>query len=355
MLKFPHLSKFKWNNSDRELIQDIFTHSEDEYSYINNYLFVLQAARDEPYKYYDGENFFILCKAREFNIEKMIILPIGLNVHNKIYDVCKEYYNQYKEDILIKKIDNSLKQKLLLKKENFKEIQLDNYREEKDISRLPDDVFPECIIKLKKIFYEDDVENINGYNNQVYKLQKKSISQRFRTFRNKFNNGEVFSVSELNSKEDGKEVKQLIEKWSESLKKRLKINENDRNNPLNNASYFLSPYQSMIDFVCDYNEKSIEKNYFSYLMKIDGKLVAASIYGKTYRNTCGQYLNIALTDDKKLYNASEFCMIVALSDLLKTYKIEYVNCGGSEYKGLHDFILKFNPIQRDRYYLKYSK
>jgi hypothetical protein len=333
-----YLSNLVFSETIQFEIENIFLLSKDKFSYTNNFLYTLQAARNNPLMFNDSENFFILCEAREFNKEWMIVSPLGQNVYKKIFEVCIYWYKQKKREILIKKVDSILRNKLISLSPNFKEINLSIYKNKIDLSILPDDIFPECILDVERIFDLNISYLKNGL--EIFFVKIENLRSKYHSFINRYNTIKVFDFknSIALNKIDG-----LFQIWISDFKERMK--KIGLNAP-EDLDYYYEPYKNMINYVIAHNEK-----FFSYLIEIDNKLIGAAIYGKTGKQSCGQYLIIA--DNLGYKYSSEFTVLFSIQELKKK-GIKWINCGGSELKGLYEFHKRFHPIERKMHYLVYS-
>ncbi|MBN1932328.1 MAG: hypothetical protein JW786_12060 [Desulfobacterales bacterium] len=321
-------------------MKQVLRQNDDPFSYTNNNLYIIQAARSKPQMYDDGANFFLFCQARELERKWMVIMPHGPDVHKHMLQLGHDLKAKYGEQLLIKKVNSEFKKKLETTG-YFKEVPLAKYGEKRDIALLPDDIFPESIIKFQKIFGAHLKSEANPF--EKYPILKKSLRERYRSFiyRNR-SYIEIVTIAQLKELKKLKDLDNLFNRWIVDLKRRYK---KAQISYPKKQKYFTSPYNKMIKYAIKNNGL-----YPSYIIKLNGVIAGASIYGKTAERACAQYLNIA---DTQFRDAAEFAILYALQDLHEKYNIDWVNCGGAEYEGLHNFIQKFSPEYRQMYYMTY--
>lgn len=139
---FPYVSKFS-PSRDGTLYREYFLQNAESGAYATCLAYIVQASRGSPLKYYDGKNLITLGFGRD-GTEVVAIAPRGPTVVSKL-EALATVLKQHGYDLFVKKIAPQDVQEFT--RRGFRSVQ---FSAKSFAHGLPDDVFSEVIVNIKK-------------------------------------------------------------------------------------------------------------------------------------------------------------------------------------------------------------
>lgn len=299
---------------DLPLFQKFF--KKEPHTYGNSWTYVTQGKYGIGpyglgYKYYDGENLSSLSIYPHMERKDILCIywtrPMGLNILNIIADYSKYFFETHLTPTYVKKIFESQYTYLLKKgfKDTIKFPWHKNYPSE-------DDSYPEIIIDVKKT-----LENVS---------HRETIRNALKRYRSLDQIAKVKNISNASDKMKAwKVAKEFFYQDIYSLTENISTS-ND---------YF------NVIFKSDYPSHEL------YLIYQDGFPRGAFDLNKLSDGYYSIYMSLMLREE--LRNLNEFSVIFRCKRVLQQ-KGSYINMGGSETEGLHQFKNKFHVYRTNKMY-----
>ncbi len=322
--ELPHVSVLR--SADEGLYEKFFQTDSiiAPFSYGNSWAYICQAARDNPYKYFDGKTLLTITSSSNPKNPIRIVRPIGENTVDTIATFCNSLRSNTNRSILLCKLRHE--DYISLKYRGFE----DPVWNLASLEHLPDDIYPQPICTLNNYFKRGEI-SLEG--RKLAKLRGKIA--RVKSYTDEF---KLHPLSPMNTGD----AKHVIKTWKSSFVKRY----SKRSIILPKESgYYSDPYTNIIT---RFSTRIDNERYFSLVCYANNIPVGFSFLGRISDIAVAQYVNVCGNFYKGL---SEY---LALSTFLLAFRAgyEYVNMGGSETETLFKYNQKFAPERYEKdYYL----
>lgn len=312
--KVPLVKPIQWNYCEENLYNCFFcTQTNEPWQYANNWVYILQAARNHGHRFYNG-SCLITFATKNFqcknNIQFEIIKPMGQSAVKKTLLLAEELKKISGKPVLIKKITET-------QIEHFLDSGKCNILPKPISKRLPDqydDIHPQIIVNLKAFMDNLTSPKLLNFQRNLRKFNQNNYALKNLT-------PELYN-----------DFIEVVRRWKRSFIKRYQKRKEFTHIP-NDDNYYLSPYLPIFDY---YAKNIDNKNTLSSITYLDNIPIGFSFLGRISPIAMGMYANIGDTDFEGL---AEFMLY---QNFTKAYwcGYKYVNFGGTESKFLYQFYKK---------------
>ena len=304
---------------DFKLFNSFF--KKEPHSYGNSWVYITQGVygigpNNLGYKYYDGDNLSIIIMYPRLEEQDTImtywVRPMGPKITEKIVEVAKSIYELFDINSYVKKIYKSQFEEL--EKSGF--ISSDKHPWH-SFSHAEDDTYPEMILDVSGSL---EKTHTAGKKKNIKRSYKESI---------KFAKSNKIEVNEIDFKENAWKI------TNDFFRDRAKYQ--SKPNLSNPGDYFNPIYSNDMNKALTrrlFWVNGEPKGYY-LLEKMNEKY--SSVYALISDRISYQYLN-------------DFILI----DILQNSPTPYINLGGSEDIGIHNFKKKYKPVEENQMYWAYS-
>lgn len=285
-------------SADDEILYQYFFEYNKDRSYANNWLYVTQACRNLQklgLKYHNGESLMSIGKHKEHFV---IVRPSGENTLNATHNLAKLLFNISGKPVYIKHLKSDDAGKLLTKSFGYRK--MESYPWDINFPK-DDDTFPQAIIELQSMV-----------GNALGNSANSKIRLRVNRFNNFFGCLPEFIKYDANNSDQRGQALYIVKKCAKESE----------------------PYLNMINTYSNEN--------YSYLMFVKGNLAGFYALGEIADGELGCYANIC--DYHTYPGLAETALNVLFNELFEM-GIKKINLGGSEFRDLHRFKLKFSPSE----------
>lgn len=304
---------------DYELFKSFF--EKEPHSYGNSWIYITQGVygigpNKLGYKYYDGDNLSIIISYPRLEDPNTLMVywvrPMGKDITKKIAAISKEIYNQFKVNSYVKKI---------YKKQLDELIELGFISSENhpwhSFSHAEDDTYPEMIFDVAKSL---EKTHTAGKKKNIKRSYKESI---------KFAKSNKIEVNEVDFKENAWQITNKF--FEDRAKYQTKPN-------LSNPGDYFNPIYSN-----DMNKSIMHKIFW-----VNGEPKGYYILEKMNNKFSSVY---ALISDRQSY---QYLNDYILLNVFQNSPTPFINLGGSEDIGIHNFKKKYKPIEENQMFWAYS-
>lgn len=314
-------------------------HPDEGHYYRNGFGYRLQATRGTPLRYLDGENLIDLGFGRD-GLDAVAVGPMGQNAAEITASIAEELVPAGIR-LAVKKVSED-------EAERYRELGFVDvdYAQDFSPSNLPDDVYPEVSIDLRKY---DELRNVGPKNSYL-----RQRFNKFLTLDSSLSLGGRFGELPLGrvfvDESPGlvARLESFVERWA------------DRKAALvgGEAREYVESYLPILR-----NLNSLGKGFVEWkaLEGGAGDVVSLFVATRLSRHSYGAVVNLVDTDYRGLAEAAVIEATDTAKSLFDTWRaeddaLEYLNLGGSEIQSLHDFKRKFVPNREVRMrYLRYAR
>ncbi|MBN2008288.1 hypothetical protein JW960_02955 [candidate division KSB1 bacterium] len=314
---FSYVKPIQWNSIDENLYNSFFRiDTQSHFRYANSWAYVCQAARENGYKYFNGNCLITLIADRHLvnqNLQFTIINPLGTSSVRNTIELASKLKQISGNPVILKKIAPKQIRYYL----ETKHCQLIQHPRSTRLEDQFDDIHPQVIVNLNAF-----INNLTS-NRKLVNFQRnlKKFSQRNHTTQTI--QPELFD-----------HFLEVVRKWKQSFIKRYESRTVPEFTDIpHDDDYYLSPYFPIFEY---YSRYVNNKDILSSLVYVDNIPVGFSFLSNVSPTCMGMYANIGDTDVEGL---AEFMLY---QNLTKAYwsGYKYVNLGGTESHYLYEFYRK---------------
>ena len=300
--------------ADELVFNKYFENNPSSLDYGNSWCYIVQSVFFGGYKYYDDKNLVSITTKTPGNFPIVITKYLGDNSIAKTAEIADKYVQAYNQPVIIKNLD----------KDEFDKFVAYGFRDYAEYDawhkgfRYDDDTYPQLVVFLQ------DLIQLKG---------RKYKQLRYRVDRFKRENNHA--VTNYLPQRDLQSSLQVLKSWTYWLFDRY--SKEIESNPLLLHSVSLHK-----KFLQNLPQGTNGKDYFTSLVYVNKNPAAFALAHKISNECVGVYSNFSKAD---ITGLAEFLVYSVLS---KAYEAgyKYANLGGSEFKSLHDFKMKFKPIKK---------
>ncbi len=312
----PHVSPL--SDADEALYERFFRarSRSERFTYSNSWTYVVQAARNESFKYFDGETLFTITRRPNSRYAFRILDPMGHNPAHAISEVSRRLVDYNRQPILLAKVAPDVA--IRLSASGFRTPHWNSSA----LEELPDDIFSQPICDLK--------EYSGGPHRPPSGHQFLKLRQKLSRFLQGKHKCEVRPLTSGNAQD----AIAVLHEWKNGFMRRYGL----RNIALPAIdSYYFDPYLVLISAMAP---RMSQKEHIAFLLYIDERPSALSLLSEISDCAVGQYVSLCVNNIKGL---SEYLVTLSFKQACER-GYRFVNMGGAETKSLFDFNKKFGPI-----------
>ncbi len=296
---------------DKDLFERFYNKEPNCTDFSNSWFYTIQSTIFGGQKYFDGKTLIAFTTKQPNKLPFALTQYLGENAVEKAFNLGIKLMKTSKEKVVFK----NLNQKQF---EELKKLGCSDYKQNDHWNKFykyDDDTFPETVIDLEKTIA------LKGTN--------------FRGLRYKLNHAKkhclkTFKCNEKITKNIGMKI---IEKWTNSIKKRFKKYIEQDQNLLHSTEI----HKKFLELIYS---KNMNNDYLHTITFVNDKPHGMTIGQKLSNNCIGLYTNITSYELTEISEANLFGFLK--EGLNEGYK--YANLGGSEFQSLFNYKNKFKPI-----------
>ena len=296
---------------DETLFQPYFNRPGLEHSYENNWLFVLQEMRNGAFKYCDGNNLVIAASKYDESPFIFVFPPWGTfdTFACKVNSIAQHLASVTGKQVVFRKVSED-RVGLLRANARLSTVAPSRFTNPRDI---PEDTYPQVIIDIH--------DSIQCHGSHFVKIRN-----HVRFFKEHYHP----TFADLTG-ENLDEVVYAIKGWQQQYELR-KANETDNNPDI--------PKVDVTAYTClaeKFSSRTDAVDYYSVVLYALGQPVGFALAGRTSGEDAALYCSVCKTGIRGGAESLHLRML----DRLSNGGIRYLNLGGAENEGLHNFKKKF--------------
>jgi hypothetical protein len=299
-------------NGDRSLYLDYFGRNHDPYLYENNWAFVCQEARLIGVRYCDGTMLASMVSKDVASPNVILFAPLGDRsafARNAALLVA-QVQSAIGKRVIVRRAPVALRDELLATGA-FTIVPAESFAYACDV---PEDVFPQVIVDTNRtaVLPGTALQPARNHINHLRRLHRVSVSD-----------ASSVGVSA---------VEELVWRWQQQ--------HHDRMLRQGNSTVSQADASAYTTFLKHFGDQLDDKKYFGRILLIDGVLSGFAFAARTSATCASLYASVCVLGVRGA--ADE--LIVGVARALADAGVPFLNLGGAETKGLHDFKRKYQPV-----------